>query len=1120
MKQILKLTLVLGLISGWAQAQSPENDFKVGYFLLGAKGVDPDKDGDDDAIRVAIGDQSKNCGEVITSKMYNGKRSSPLNQLKDDGVNIIGQYYNYWFSDKEQMSYIDLCASNGLQFHTSAPGGYIPDYHVGHYNATGERRPTGTGQVVFSNSTYLNPPFSGVVNNGCTSPFGNNQFINQPDKVFENVYINHSNSLSTVWGMQLAEEPNFAHNKFCVLDPPIINWTMIKDYMGETPPVYYKDWYDELKNAQDNLGTVPTNYKQVLFFSNHNRAITFNSIDRESGSNPALITVQDANGDEQNAVYETDPFGNIKLRMEDYNPHEFLTQFYGNTDDLFTVFEGSYARSDAGAGIGSYHSDYNRLDQGLTHQLGPYRTIDYCQNYTSHVHKMIATYLVDGIYQDNVDNPNPDPENPVNNFFLFNTNDYGSGYEGNANWLWFQAYNSIIHGAEGVWLYQMDWRDSELGPNGSGGYQGQFYGDDFSLSAFPWLYRTFGRFLIQELGYLNQKDLLNTVPESIVLTKKDENQTIDPNCILPPTTTYLTGDFTDPRYGIRYTIRTNGDESIMILSNPTPLTLNNISVDLSTVSDPVIQNANQANRLFNNQSITPPELYKTGRNSTINLAGSSSTVNLKDPIAFTNKQFNLNFGPYDVHVISFKKAPDADGWDKVWSNNGNGSIGDWEMDENDEFLFADYDGDGLDEMLVYNLDVGNNLMMVLDFNPTSEKWERIWTNYGTSHASLYGYKNDLIAGDFDGDGRSELLGNGHNGWITTFDFDFNGTDWDWSWSYSTGNCSQSTSPILDYDDELYALDYNGDGTDEIFGVSLGSPKKAALLSFDPLCACSGCWTSIWTNHSTHPIINYLGTKTVVVDLDADNDEEITFLGAWGTSFDYLAGNWNWMWSTSGASGIDGWSYPLSSNETVIAGDFDNNGDSREELMFIEKTPNGDKAGTFDLAWYTNPNRWEMEWNWPTNSSVPIERINDWPIATENTISNKYYSVKLETGNPDYLLCARTYSCVDKNKGILSIYKTNGNTSDYKKEPTLTEEPNNSPELAIYPNPSSGIFTIEGVKTDEVMVLSVYDASGRLVHSLSNLTSNRLDLNHLSAGVYNLQVIGNDFSANSKIVIKK
>ncbi len=94
-------------------------------------------------------------------------------------------------------------------------------------------------------------------------------------------------------------------------------------------------------------------------------------------------------------------------------------------------------------------------------------------------------------------------------------------------------------------------------------------------------------------------------------------------------------------------------------------------------------------------------------------------------------------------------------------------------------------------------------------------------------------------------------------------------------------------------------------------------------------------------------------------------------------------------------------------------------------------------------------------------------------------------------------------------------------------PTFThinEELGINNSLKIIPNPNNGIFSVqrENVSTKPVNVL-IYNQFGQLVYSQNNLLSDNsidINLNHLNAGVYRLQVIDERAISSQSLIIAK
>lgn len=73
------------------------------------------------------------------------------------------------------------------------------------------------------------------------------------------------------------------------------------------------------------------------------------------------------------------------------------------------------------------------------------------------------------------------------------------------------------------------------------------------------------------------------------------------------------------------------------------------------------------------------------------------------------------------------------------------------------------------------------------------------------------------------------------------------------------------------------------------------------------------------------------------------------------------------------------------------------------------------------------------------------------------------------------------------------------------------------QISLYPNPSTGSFTIESSSTDK-QTLTMYDVNGKVVLTQTINGTATIDASSLSGGIYNLNIISNQGVANKKVVI--
>jgi hypothetical protein len=75
----------------------------------------------------------------------------------------------------------------------------------------------------------------------------------------------------------------------------------------------------------------------------------------------------------------------------------------------------------------------------------------------------------------------------------------------------------------------------------------------------------------------------------------------------------------------------------------------------------------------------------------------------------------------------------------------------------------------------------------------------------------------------------------------------------------------------------------------------------------------------------------------------------------------------------------------------------------------------------------------------------------------------------------------------------------------------------SSKISIYPNPANDFLQVSSEET--ITGIEVYNLIGKKVISKSKLINNKIDVSHLSKGVYVLKVLSNDIVGSRKIIIE-
>ena len=382
------------------------------------------------------------------------------------------------------------------------------------------------------------------------------------------------------------------------------------------------------------------------------------------------------------------------------------------------------------------------------------------------------------------------------------------------------------------------------------------------------------------------------------------------------------------------------------------------------------------------------------------LVEGNNTVTLSGTIpasATPGQSATVSFSVYDLRtrlvLFGTKKiyaAGVSGGWQKVWESAGGAGLDAYPI-----VYYGDFDGDGAEEILGVGGTAGANDWMTM-FHYGGGDWQWGWSNYGNPNvgAGIYPYRDRLVVGDFDGDGRDEVLGT--SGWMTMFHYD-NG-DWHWGWS-NYGNTSAGDG-IYPYREHLLPGDYDGDGKDEL----LGTGGWITMFHYD-----NGDWHWGWSDYGATgvPLPNLRAG-----DFDADGKDEVLWLEAWAVIYHFENNTWSWNWSTGGGNSFAGWTYPLAIGDRVLVGDLKDN-DPNQELIFIQTGSHAAWSTTMNLAGGI------PAWGWSNYGSPPY--LHDWSLRSSPGFAATYFVIQADANDPAYLF-ARRPNCTQNPNTINAMYK--------------------------------------------------------------------------------------------------
>jgi hypothetical protein len=1092
--------LLLGMSWIGLNELSAQNDFKIGMMMFN---LSTDKN-----VSVIPSPYFTTATNTST-----GTPTSQLNVLAEDGFNIAFNYGNpgNWVSASELTNYLNLVKGNAMQtmlagkdyFKMTPPAGY--PYKVTMSNGSG-------GYF----TTYL--PFAGAITGSDVFKKSNDCWTDIQN--FFPLYVgtpgNPAPFQNTVWGSEITEEACYWHARTYDVgncDPwqDVVNDANV--LRVEVPP-------SNVSDALDYYNANSPNTKKVLMEAKH------------------WGSIQEATNDDQGV----------------YSIRDYVHLLPKHPNQVF--FEGSYSTPRPSSW---YQNAYTNIwssslkTSDYQHYLGFLESFNYVKAYTNNIQKVIST----------------DFSNSGGDFYSSDPI-----HNQNGNWLWFQAYSSIIHGAKGIWFWGLGnaYPDAEVAnKNNLDNANDQ---TRFQRSKFPSPYNDYIAKLTRELRYLANTGFLSTDESTVLYSKTDgtngvknlvtyddawENMVVNsslswsnnwaagykPTCSGCDQHTNLNSD---PNYNLRYTIRTNGTDVIVIVSNPLQFPVKGM-FDFSCMTNvPAIANSNSVDFLFNQQVNTQLYAsaanllisgYKQNRNSGIDLVNNTispaATCN-QAMVGANNKKLTLYMGPLDVVVFKFHQSPPPppvanSGWNPIWMNNGNNMLGKpgvgWAMSADDQVVAGDFLGTGHEELLC----VSNNSRWAALLEYSNNNWNAIWNNSGNGWVGGWniGAQESYYPGRFDGTnarGVCFIQRSDVNSWAMIQKYDPVAKAWNVTWNNGGNGTLGSWTLAATADDKFMVGDFNKDGSDEILSIqSITGVAKAMMQHI----ASGNTWTRLWINGVNGGGIYTagsagwgIGTNDTFIAGDFDGDGYVNDLmcierdGKFlNTELTYVAASNTWKQNWVSTGNINPLWGPPSLTDQILCGNLDYS--APDELMFIQRNPGWgwSSYGGFSA---TNPYALSLSWsNWGNGL------INNWNLAATGTLGfspdpdTRYLLVRAANNLPKYLLALRYGQCTQW--GQAGMYGAAVVAPPWVSRLAETQTPDAASSLVIYPNPNTGTFTL-AFGSDEERSIRIANPLGQVIYQarVSGI-DHQVDLSGYPTGMYFVTVTGIGHTETQKVLVK-
>lgn len=522
------------------------------------------------------------------------------------------------------------------------------------------------------------------------------------------------------------------------------------------------------------------------------------------------------------------------------------------------------------------------------------------------------------------------------------------------------------------------------------------------------------------------------------------------------------------------------------------------------------------------------------------------TVGTKTDKYFTNpanKLLDMSFAPFDVHIIEFIPASSYqvagynNGWDQVWSNNGNGNLEDWQFRNYDKKIAGDFDGDGSEELLlIQNPNIQSYLSFANMYKYSNNKWNWSWSNNGTDAIGDWGpireYDN-FFAGNFvkesSGNQKTELLilqknDSSPGDWASLYQY--TGSTWTRLWT-NNGNNGLGWWGLRN-EDKWVVGDFNNDGQDDLLSIQAfqNTSLYAQMHTFN-----NGNWTNLWANDMKEGLgkianwdihfldqfiagkFNESDTRSYLLAFDGDGSANKML------KFDQVQGKFvvtPYSTTTGSLGGVT--ANPINMTHSHIVGNIDS--DSKDEFFFVQRGANAAWAISQDLN--TSMNGWN--WNWvasPSGNCSPYvcnPFIDDWSIADQNGINTDYMLIKAKSSDPKFLLAFRSFG--NNQNYLVGMYKTFTGSNYRINNEHIYDRGTNNDQVSIYPNPTSGMLHVN-IGSNQVSKITVYDVTGRMIFERESISDQLVDfdMSNYHKGLYVVIISSNQNTFMRKFLLE-
>jgi len=268
-----------------------------------------------------------------------------------------------------------------------------------------------------------------------------------------------------------------------------------------------------------------------------------------------------------------------------------------------------------------------------------------------------------------------------------------------------------------------------------------------------------------------------------------------------------------------------------------------------------------------------------------------------------SKDFVLAIKPGNSYILMHHLTPDNNWWNLMSGGNSLDNL--WTTRTDDMHIVGDFDGDNIQEILFANPD-GKYRTLKLSGSPSLYSWTSM--QYATNGNIDLGDK--LLSGDFNGDGIDEVMLIKANGSHYTMKLNTTTQSWD---ILSSANNGKIYWWNISSSNKFVTGDFDNDGKDELLAISIGGWHHTMHYDNNQWVYLEGDGSGQigWWNIAAVD-------RYITGDFNNDGSDELLTInstGGWSHTMSFNNNQWQWIKGNGGSGTLGNWA--VSSNDFYI-----------------------------------------------------------------------------------------------------------------------------------------------------------------------------------------------------------